>query len=171
MQNRKSLKYYFLILFIVVFDQISKISIKNYFKIDGDQHTSVDIIGDYLRFKFVENPGIAFGIDLGYPLLLTMLTLSIIIVLFFHFISLIKNNSSDILSIAFVLGGAIGNAIDRLLTQISLNYGGVIDFIDVGIGFKRWPTFNVADMSITIGLILIIYQGFFVKNIEEKNNI
>ena len=51
------------------------------------------------------------------------------------------------------------------------NYDGVIDFIDIGFGNFRWYIFNVADMSITIGLILIIYQGFFVKNIEEKNNI
>ena len=162
------MKYFFLISFIVIFDQISKILIKIYLI----PREEINVIGDYLRFVFVENPGIAFGIDLGYPLLLTMLTFFIIIFLFLHFVSLIKNNSSDTLSIAFVLGGAIGNAIDRLLTQIPIaGYEGVIDFIHLSFGSYEWYTFNVADMSITIGLILIIYQGFFVKNIEKQNNI
>ena len=166
------MKYYLLVASIVIFDQISKILIKQYWNANEISST-INIIGDFLKFYFIENPGIAFGLDPFNPMWLTIITCSIIIFLFVHFVQLIKTNSSDSLAIAFVLGGAFGNAIDRMLALFpsKTNYNGVIDFIDIGFGNFRWYIFNVADMSITIGLILIIYQGFFVKKIEKQDNI
>ncbi len=166
------MKYYFLVIFVVVFDQISKISIKQYWN-SNEISSSINIIGDFLRFYLLDNPGIAFGLNpFNSSGLLTGITCCIIVFLLVHFILLVKTNSADTLAIAFVLGGAIGNAIDRILTLFpNTNYKGVIDFIDIGFGSFRWYVFNVADMSITIGLILIIYQGFFVKKIEKKDNI
>ena len=166
------MKYYLLVIFVVIFDQISKISIKQYWN-TNEISSTINIIGDFLRFYFIENPGIAFGLNPFNSMWLTIITCSIIIFLLVHFVQLIKTNSSDSLAIAFVLGGAIGNAIDRMLALFpsKTNYGGVVDFIDIGFGSFRWYIFNVADMSITIGLILIIYQGFFVKKIEKQDNI
>ena len=67
---------------------------------------------------------------------------------------------------SFVIGGAIGNSIDRLLVLIpSTDYRGVIDFIDIGINHHRWYIFNIADASITIGLLILLYQAFQRKNI------
>ncbi len=167
------MKYLILIIFIVLFDQFSKISIKNYW-IDNSLITGLDyitIFGDYLRFVFIENPGIAFGINPGKPIILTILTFVIIFFLVFYLKDLISTNNRESLPISFVLGGAIGNAIDRFLTLFpNLNYNGVVDFIDIGYGdcyYCRWYIFNIADLSISIGLIIIIYQSFFYKNSIE----
>ena len=168
------MKYTLLVVSIVFFDQLSKILIKNYwFKKDFIQSFDyINILGDYLRFVFIENPGIAFGMNPSRPVLLIILTFSIIIFLFFHLFFLVKNNSNESLPITFILGGAIGNAIDRFLALLpSSGYNGVIDFIDIGFGdcfYCRWYVFNLADVSITIGLILIIYLGFFAKETIEK---
>ena len=168
------MKYIILIISIVVSDQLSKILIKNYW-IENDLISNfnyVNVFGDYLRFVFIENPGIAFGLNPGKPLFLTILTFAIIFFLCFYLMNLIKTKDKESLPIAFVLGGAIGNAIDRLFALIpAMNYNGVIDFIDIGIGecsYCRWYIFNLADMSISIGLLIIIYQSIFVKNIIEK---
>ena len=166
------MKYYLIVIFVVIFDQISKISIKQYWN-SNEISSTINIIGDFLRFYFIENPGIAFGLNPFNSMWLTIITCSIIVFLFVHFVQLIKTNSADALAIAFVLGGAVGNAIDRMLALFpsKTNYKGVIDFIDIGFGSFRWYIFNVADMSITIGLILIIYLGFFAKKIEKQDNI
>ena len=76
------------------------------------------------------------------------------------------------LSLNFILGGAIGNLIDRGFTLFNLfDYRGVIDFIDLGItGIYRWPyIFNVADMSVTIGIIIFIISTYLHNN-QEVNN-
>ena len=163
------MKYLILIIFVFLLDQFSKISIKNYW-IDNNLISgfdSISIIGDYLRFVFIENPGIAFGINPGKPIILTILTFVIIFFLFFYLKDLIMKGSSESLPISFILGGALGNAFDRLLTLFpKLNYRGVIDFIDLGYSdcyYCRWYIFNIADLSISIGLIIIIYQSFFFK--------
>ena len=172
------MKYTFLIFSVVFFDQLTKILIKNYWinnNLNNGFHY-INILGDYVRFVFIENPGIAFGMDPGAPFFLTILTFVIIFFLIYYLNSLIKANNPESLPIAFVLGGAIGNAIDRFLTLVpSLSYNGVIDFIDIGFGdcsYCRWYIFNFADMSISLGLIIIIYQSFFTsKTIEKRNNI
>ena len=79
----------------------------------------------------------------------------------------------EILSLNFILGGAIGNLIDRSFTLFNLfDYRGVIDFIDIGIsGFYRWPyIFNVADMSVTVGIIIFIFSSYLYSNQSNANN-
>ena len=62
------------------------------------------------------------------------------------------------------MGGAIGNFIDRFLTVVNCNgYNGVVDFIDIGVYNYRWYTFNVADLAITIGLFIYLYQTYIMK--------
>ena len=78
---------------------------------------------------------------------------------------LIKISDKEAFPMSFVIGGALGNSIDRLLVLIpGADYRGVIDFIDVGINQYRWYIFNIADASITIGLLIIIYQSFQRKS-------
>ena len=168
------MKYFSLIIFIVLSDQLSKILVKDYWLNNNliIGFDSINILGDFLRLVFIENPGIAFGMNPGKPVLLTIITFAIILFLCFYLKSLINNRSIESLPIAFVLGGAIGNAIDRLLTLIpSLGYNGVIDFIDLGFGncsYCRWYVFNIADLSISIGLVIIIYQSLFINHTIEN---
>ena len=152
---------------VVFFDQLSKISVKSYWLKNKFTIDKINLLGDYVRITFLENPGIAFGIDTSrYHLFITILTFLIIFILFYHLISLIKINDKEALPMSFVVGGAIGNSIDRLLVLIpSADYRGVIDFIDVGVDHYRWYIFNIADASITIGLFILLYQAFQRKNI------
>ena len=161
------MKYSIIILLVVFADQLSKISIKSYWLKNKFTIDKINLLGDYLRFTFIENPGIAFGIDTSkYHFFITILTFFIIFILFYHLISLIKINDKEALPMSFVIGGALGNSIDRLLVLIpGTDYRGVIDFIDIGFSHYRWYIFNIADASITIGLLILLYQAFQRKNI------
>ena len=159
------MKIIFIPISIIFIDQLSKIFIKNYWFENNLLYSKINIIGDYLRFVFIENPGIAFGIDTSdYSIIITFITFLAVIFISSYFYSLIINDNYEKLPIAFILGGAIGNFIDRFLTSISFeNYNGVVDFIDLGIKNFRWYTFNIADLAITIGLIIFLYQTYFLK--------
>ena len=113
-------------------------------------------MGDFFRFTFVENPGIAFGISIG-GFSKFVLILSIIVIIFV--IKEIVNNRElhSSIGLAMIVGGAIGNLIDRVLVQIPIaNYGGVVDFIDIGTSTFRWYTFNIADSFVCIGMCLYL---------------
>jgi signal peptidase II len=113
-------------------------------------HRPVPVIGDYVVLRLVYNQCAAFGLCLGPPeysrwIFLTLALLALVVLG-----SMVRHTpDSDRLRI-FVLGllvaGAIGNVVDRLRSA-----QGVVDFIEVGIGSYRWPTFNVADSAITVG--------------------
>ena len=158
---------------VVFFDQLSKVLVKKYFIHQQLFYTNVNIIGDFLRFTFIENPGIAFGIDTSnYHLYITIATILAIFFIYYQLILSVKNNTSDIYPLAFILGGAIGNCIDRILIFIPFfNYNGVIDFIDIGINNFRWYIFNIADASISIGLFIFLYNLFMKETNKsiEKN--
>ena len=158
-----------LIALLVFADQLSKILVK----FNLTKYQRVDILGDFLRFTYVENQGIAFGIDTSrFHILIVLLTLFAIIALFYY-----KINSSlkyEKIPLILIIGGAIGNAIDRILVLIpSFNYFGVIDFIDMGIGNYRWFIFNLADTFITIGVILyfILHYKFNKEYNATSRNI
>ena len=161
------MRYSVIILLVVFVDQITKISVKNYWLTNKFTIDKINIFGDFLRVTFIENPGIAFGIDTSrYHFYITLLTFLIIFILFYHFISLLKVNDKETLPMSFVIGGALGNSIDRLLVLIpGTDYRGVIDFIDIGFNSYRWYIFNIADASITVGLFILLYQTFQRKNI------
>tara|TARA_B100000686_G_scaffold324113_1_gene379509 strand:+ start:535 stop:1026 length:492 start_codon:yes stop_codon:yes gene_type:complete len=150
---------------VVVLDQISKIFVKNYWINNELFYSKINIIGEYVRIIYLENPGIAFGIDTSqYHFYITLLTFLAIVFLYFYYLKLISSNHYEKLSVSFIIGGAIGNFIDRFLVLLpNSGYNGVIDFIDVGIGYSRWYTFNVADASITIGLLIFFYQTYIIK--------
>ena len=162
------MKFFYLSIIIVLLDQSSKIFIKHYWIENNLFYDKINLIGNYVRFVFIENPGIAFGIDTSnYHLYITFFTILAIVVLIFHLYKLVLNDSYECLPWSFILGGAIGNCIDRIVVLIpGSGYRGVIDFIDIGFGQYRWYTFNIADASITIGLIVYLYQTYILK---EKN--
>ena len=135
-----------------------------------------------MKFTYIENSGIAFGIDTSeYHIYITALTIIAILLIIYYYINLKDENYYEKISLSFIVGGAIGNAIDRILVLIPYsNYRGVVDFIDmpnflyyIGImNNSRWFIFNIADTSITLGIILyFISQYKFIKSNESSRNI
>jgi signal peptidase II len=113
-----------------------------------------EVIGNAVRFTLVYNPGAAFGLHLGeYSRWIFMvLTVGALFILGRLYRATRDGDLLRTMAIALVCAGAIGNLIDRIRSP-----RGVVDFIDVGIGDARWPTFNVADMAVSIGAFLLAW--------------
>ena len=114
----------------------------------------------FFNLVIVWNQGISFGMlnqNFNYgPALLVAVSLAIVLV--FLYILLRKPNTKwQSLAIAMIIGGALGNVIDRL------RFGAVIDFLDFHIGSHHWPSFNVGDSCICIGVFILIIQGLFFE--------
>ena len=148
MINKIQTKIYFLSLsiFIVLIDQFTKYLMFH--------NKKLFINKDFLLFKldFVKNYGAAFNIFSGNRIFLSCI--SIIFSILLTYLILRKNslNSIDLYSYSFILGGTIGNGMDRILR------GFVIDFINLN--FINFPVFNIADISINIGFIFLLYNIF-----------
>jgi signal peptidase II len=111
-----------------------------------------EVLGQWLRMTLVYNPGAAFGLHVGeYSRIVFMvLTVGALLILGRLYISTSAGDTSRVTALSLVCGGALGNLIDRIASA-----RGVIDFIDVGVRDARWPTFNVADMAVSIGAFLL----------------
>ncbi len=155
-------------LLVLIADQISKI----YIKINFIQGQSESLLGDYLRITYIENPGLAFGVSIGsFGWLLFLVTIIITFYIIYYLIFVNNLHYNEKLALSFILGGALGNLIDRGLTLFNLfNYEGVIDFIDIGL-FEyslRYPyIFNIADLSVTIGISIYVITS--IMNKKEEN--
>ncbi len=134
---------------VVILDQVSKRLMWETFRQSG----SVDLLDGFLRITLSKNSGAVMGILSGSrPILLTVTIISIGALILFAY----KMRYAPFLKrlcLGLILGGAFGNLIDRIAT------GEVIDFIDMGIGKYRWPTYNVADIAVTVGAVILI-AGF-----------
>ena len=112
------------------------------------------VVGGWLRLTLVYNPGAAFGLNLGAQsrLIFTVLTIVALVILGRLFLATARGDVPRTLALALVCAGAVGNLLDRLRSGM-----GVVDFLDVGIGDARWPTFNVADMAVSVGAVLLAW--------------
>ncbi len=112
----------------------------------------VPVIGDYVQLRLVYNQCAAFGLCLGsYSRWIFFgLALAALVVLRSMVLSARPGDRFRLLALALVCAGAVGNVVDRIRSA-----QGVVDFVDVGIGSARWPTFNVADSAITVGAIAL----------------
>jgi len=151
MINIKNNRLYFILLsiFIIISDQVTK----NIINLNYKSFTNNDFI--IFRFDYVKNYGAAFNLLNGNRIFLSILSTSISIILLYFILNNKKKSNIELLSYSFILGGTIGNGIDRVIK------GYVIDFINLN--FINFPVFNIADISINIGLLLIIY-GFIKYN-------
>lgn len=124
-----------------------------------------ELFGDTVRFTLVYNPGAAFGLHLGeYSRWIFMvLTVGALFILGRLYRSTRDGDLLRTLAISLVCAGAVGNLIDRIRSA-----QGVVDFIDVGIGDARWPTFNVADMAVSIGAFLLAWVLWGEDNAPER---
>ena len=146
--SNNRLFYILLCLIIFLFDQFTKYFINiNYLKLTNKNFIIFSI-------DYVKNYGAAFNLFNGSRIFLSLI--SIIISLFLIYLLFKKDTSNklEILSYTFILAGSLGNGLDRIVK------GYVIDFINLN--FIKFPVFNIADISINIGFILIVY--FFIKN-------
>ncbi len=115
-------------------------------------YDQIDVVGQYVRLTFIENTGAAFGIHIGsYDRLffLGLTALALCALALMYWVTPARDRMR-LVAIALLCGGAIGNLIDRVRSA-----RGVIDFIDLGIGDLRWPVFNLADLAVTTGAILL----------------
>ena len=181
------LRVLFVTLGIVILDQITKLFVKGFslplfdFYHQGMQiGQSIPVIGDFLRLTFVENPGMAFGIEIGGRLFLTIFSM-IASIGIFYYIYRVRNEAFIIrLTLAMILGGAIGNLIDRsfygvIFGEAPLLYGKVVDFIDMnffhinflGIHMDRFAVFNVADVSVSTGIVLMLLFHKKFTNVDK----
>jgi signal peptidase II len=121
----------------------------------------VPVLGEFFRLTYTHNPGAAFGINVGAHSRTFFLVLSLValVVLGFIYRATPTRDILRLVAVALVSGGAIGNIVDRFRFE-----AGVVDFLDVGIGRHRWPIFNVADMAVSIGAVLLLITFYF----EEK---
>jgi len=113
-----------------------------------------DVYGEWLRFTLVYNPGAAFGLHVGqYSRWIFMaLTIVALVILGRLYTATRGGDLIRTLSLALVCGGAVGNLIDRIMSS-----EGVVDFIDIGFRDSRWPTFNIADMAVSLGAFLLAW--------------
>jgi len=151
----KRFKDALLILSIVIaLDQITKYLALNYI----NPYDFIKIF-PFLHLVMVTNKGAAFGMfkSIGSGFFIAASIVAILFVIF-----LLIKGKENYLGLSLILGGAIGNLIDRLF------YGRVFDFIDLSISKYLWPAFNVADSSLTIG-VMIILLIHFLKTIKAKH--
>lgn len=111
-----------------------------------------DVIGDVLRITLVYNPGAAFGLNVGPQSrwIFLVLTVVALVVLLTLYRATEPRDFLRLLALGLVSGGAVGNLINRLWSA-----RGVVDFLDVGVGTARWPTFNIADIGVSVGATLL----------------
>ncbi|MBN1645305.1 signal peptidase II [Candidatus Woesearchaeota archaeon] len=151
MAVKKHFLFFVIAFFIFIFDQITKYFISTYVP-------STKIL--IFKIHFIKNFGIGFGL-LNFPaarFFLIALTVIIIMGILYYYCKDKAGKKFFIIPLALILGGALGNLLDRAM------YGFVIDFIDFGF----WPAFNIADSAITIGVILLVLHFWKYSNKKRK---
>jgi signal peptidase II len=180
MQNNHiiyNLKVLYLTLSVVILDQVTKFLVRGLrvewlgINLQGMPYgSSKSVFGEFIKITFIENPGMAFGLDIGPKMFLTLFTIAASVVILYY---IFKHRHDGILirlALAFILAGAVGNLIDRTFYGEIYKYapffhGRVVDFIQVdvwdftifGKTYTTWPIFNVADVSVTFGFLFIIF--------------
>ncbi|MCU7491168.1 MAG: signal peptidase II [Ignavibacteria bacterium] len=184
----------FVSLAIVIIDQVSKLFVKGFslplFDIHypgisyAEQH---EFLGSFLKITFIENPGMAFGIDLGpaSKLFLSLFSIAASIGIVLYLYRIRYEGVKIRVALALILGGAIGNLVDRVFYGVfygygPLFYGKVVDFFQVkiaginllGYNLDNLPIFNVADISVTAGVILlVIFSGKIHQEKAAENDL
>ncbi len=155
------LKWLWLSLLAVILDQASKLAIAGSMKL----YESIPVM-PFFKLTYVHNPGAAFSFlsEAGgwQRWFFAGLALAITVVIAVWLTRLKKHETLLAVALALVLGGAVGNLIDRLA------YGYVIDFLDVYYDTWHWPAFNIADSAITVGVMLMLLESFGFGHSKES---
>lgn len=127
------------------------------------EYDNVPVIGEYVRLTYIHNPGAAFGIEAGAHsreifLVLSVVALTALLVMYWFTPT---SDRARLGAIALICAGALGNLVDRVRLE-----RGVVDFLDVGVGSIRWPVFNVADIAVTVGAIVLALSLWKEERLE-----
>lgn len=158
------MQYLGLITAIFITDQITKWFVHNYM----DLYQSIPLVENFFYLTYVTNDGMAFGLSLpGGQTTLSVLSILMTFVLVYFFWLERMSHFTIKLGLSLIIAGALGNLIDRLVA------GKVVDFLHVKLGsYWEWYIFNVADTSVTIGMVLfIIHSIYFQEKITDKSTI
>lgn len=146
-------------IFVLIIDIISKQLVLNLML----EHQSINIIPGFFNLTLTKNTGIAFSFLEGkLPLIITMTTIIIFIIL--KYIKTNKPSKYESICYALIIGGAIGNLLDRII------YHYVIDFLDFNIFNYSFPIFNLADTAIVIGVTILILLSLVESRKNNENN-
>lgn len=143
-------------LILILSDQVSKLIVLKSIEL----HASIPVIPGFFNLVHTRNRGMAFGF-MNRPgselstYLLVAATFAAVFLLLFWFTRLKRGERGMVLGLSFILGGAIGNLVDRL------RLGEVIDFLDFHLGLYHWPAFNLADSAITVGTFWVAVNLLF----------
>ena len=155
--NKRQLNPIIYSVLAVAVDQITKAITRS----SMDLYDSISILGDFFRLTYVENSGIAFGINFqGGPLIFTILASVATVAVAWYFWQSQSAHFIHRLGLSLILGGAIGNLLDRYM------FGKVVDFFHFSFGQYSFPVFNVADSCVTIGMVLFIYSSYRYEDVE-----
>lgn len=166
---KQSWKYFLISIIVIIVDQITKYLVR----LKMPVYHSIELIGKYFRLTHVENDGAAFSLSLGDYSRWIFISLTLVLIVVFIYL-IIKQPKIQKLYYSLILGGAIGNLIDRVI------FGKVTDFLDSlypripsewnwFYSFDRWPIFNVADSMIVIGMILFAIDAIILDNKRKKS--
>ncbi len=182
-------KLFVVALLLILSDQLTKIWIKG-FQLFGFVHegmtleSSRNVLGDFLRFSYVENPGMAFGVTFGDgKIFLSLFSILAAGALAWYLHKLRHSNVWVQLGVMLLMSGAIGNLIDRVFygviySESPLFYGKVVDFIDVdcpdfnlfGREITRWWVFNIADACVSCGITLLMLVNAKIPTLKSLNS-
>jgi signal peptidase II len=149
------LRYLLVSLAVIVLDQWTKWLVE----VHLPHHSTQPVIPGFFNLTHVRNTGVAFGLfasdgGSGGNWLLTLLGLGALVAVGLYFWYTPSRDRVLLAALALVVGGAVGNLIDRVSS------GAVTDFLDVFVGVHHWPSFNVADSAISIGIVLMAIDSF-----------
>jgi signal peptidase II len=149
---------------VIILDQASKILTRLHTEVGDSIILGGRIFGETFRFTHLRNTGAAFSLSFFDPTgnRIFLISVTLVAVVFIIYLLYNANHRIQVLSFGLVLGGAIGNVIDRILV------GPVTDFMDVDFpnvfGLERWPVFNVADSAVFCGMVLLVIDMLFIRD-------
>ncbi len=142
---------------LLLLDQLSKHWVVQELGPTPGSH-QIFLVGDWVSLMYVQNTGIAFGFFKGMSTIFTVVALLVTAGIIYAYLFYLPNRSLWVqVSTGLILGGALGNVLDRLLLQH------VVDFIQVG----WWPTFNLADSGISVGVVLLACYLLLAPDLDE----
>lgn len=144
---------------VLAIDQISKVIISLHLKINQ----SIKVIPNFFNLTLCHNEGAAWGLFSNSQIIIAIGTIFAIAIIY-HFIYCFKKNSRNDIAFGLVIGGMSGNLIDRIF------FGYVRDFLDFIIFNYDYPVFNISDIAIVIGIILLIYAVIKGEDLSENNS-
>jgi signal peptidase II len=158
-RRRRLIIYLIITASIALVDIVSKLIIQNTLRLNESRQ----IIDGFFKLTYILNYGGVFGSRLGSNVFYLISAIVVVLLVIFFLVREFGKNKYIDLSLFIVLGGAIGNLYDRI------RMGAVVDFLDfdflkihlLGYTFNRWPTFNIADAAVTIGMIMLVITVLF----------